>query len=1103
MNKLFTKVATLCVGLAMAAGVGAAVGASGVSETKAAGTYTISLIPNQENTGRTETSYITTAATFIYDSVSWTMNQWNPSSLQVKTNQASATGEFYFYMGEVPGPITSVVMTFSALTVATGKESEFYIKGSSTAFNAPATSDGTSMVWNSEAKTLSWSAEESSGFKAISFYQNGKVATGTNKITSIDVTYVGSKPSPVTTYDIIFHENGENVVNMPTTQSVLPGETSIVEYKPRRAGYHFVGWSLSEDGAVVSSVTITDAAVNVYAIWEARTPLSGTRDVLNYDSVGVEGSSYLAWSEKSFTSSAVYTGNSAGGGDDKCVQLRSGTSKDSTIHSGIVTTTSGGTLYGVEVEWNALAATDRCLDVYGSNEPYSSVEDLYVNASAGDLLGSIKCGTSEQLVVSGEYSYVGLRSKDGAEYFDEIVVVWTSETPVPPVEDKYTVSFFEGSTESSTGEYAEGAKVAIPQPTESLIPEGKEFDYWEHKESGDHYAPGVEFTVGTSNARFDAVYKDVEPVVEDWDPTLKTQFENELDGFVPPFVAAFSGEDDIAVYEGSNMAYGFVAENVVSDITSAFVTAEYGQPTEDEGGYTYSIPTTNGTVEVEYGYTAEENAGTYFILMYVEAITGEWSLEQQTQMTDNVGLVLPYLGDDFAAALTLVDSDPSDVYFQGEVEGYKISSIYTAFANAEWDYYWLNEETNNYFFTNPTKTGTAVFQCGAYQASETEIRTFFYYFFMDYRGIIEFSDSLDVYVGDSISDLDLNLALVNTEMEGFSIDPTKCEYSVDSFESAGEMTVYVYYNYFYGSFTVDVQEVVATGLSLDASKVKSSYEIGDQFDPTGLEIKLNFNNGSSQDLSIDDVEISGFDSEVAGEKTITVKYEDFTETFKVTVNEYVPVMEGIQVTKNPTKVVYEVGESFDPSGIEVSAVYDVGDPVVVDLEDVTFSGFDSATAGKKTITVSYGNFSTTFNVTVEKAAYTAEQFAEEFLAEVAKVCANYDGKKNNKTALSNVWTKMSARYDELSSEEKTKIANATPKADGDAIQRMLTFYNYACKKYGLTKFISTQKSSLVISSTETTNNNLPIIVIVASAIAAVTAIGVVIGLKRRKNFLAK
>ena len=67
--------------------------------------------------------------------------------------------------------------------------------------------------------------------------------------------------------------------------------------------------------------------------------------------------------------------------------------------------------------------------------------------------------------------------------------------------------------------------------------------------------------------------------------------------------------------------------------------------------------------------------------------------------------------------------------------------------------------------------------------------------------------------------------------------------------------------------------------------------------------------------------------------------------------------------KPPFKTDYFIGESFDPDGLEVSAVYDNGavKPIATGFDIV---GFNSNTAGAKTITIKYGEFSANFTINV-------------------------------------------------------------------------------------------------------------------------------------------
>ena len=159
-----------------------------------------SLTPNQESTGTTSTKYITELTEFTYNGISWKITQWNPSSLQVKTNQSSATAQFRFYnTSAFGGRIEEVVLKFSALTVADASKLMF-LGGSQ---EVTATTGGTAGVWDETNKTLTWTPNSSDNYTYFAFYQDGKAATGTNKLAETDaivVTYQTNTPPTATTF---------------------------------------------------------------------------------------------------------------------------------------------------------------------------------------------------------------------------------------------------------------------------------------------------------------------------------------------------------------------------------------------------------------------------------------------------------------------------------------------------------------------------------------------------------------------------------------------------------------------------------------------------------------------------------------------------------------------------------------------------------------------------------------------------------------------------------------------------------------------------------------------------------------------------------------
>ncbi len=199
-------------------------------------------------------------------------------------------------------------------------------------------------------------------------------------------------------------------------------------------GKVFAGWVTTENVAVdetpayVTPSATATADVTYYAVFAILTPgdYTTTTDVLTRATTGVNdgASAYSDWSNKSADggSTAIYAGNSAG--SNNSIQLRSNNN-----NSGIITTTSGGRVKKVSVVWNSNTLDDRTLDIYGSNSVYATPADLYNISTAGVKLGSITKGTSTELNIVGDYTYLGIRSNSSAMYISSISIDWENGTP--------------------------------------------------------------------------------------------------------------------------------------------------------------------------------------------------------------------------------------------------------------------------------------------------------------------------------------------------------------------------------------------------------------------------------------------------------------------------------------------------------------------------------------------------------------------------------------------------------------------------------------------------------------------------------------------------
>ena len=272
-----------------------------------------------------------------------------------------------------------------------------------------------------------------SGIEGVTINQENKTVTypaDSNGESTIDVTF-----EDIPTHKISFNTGGLVVIADATdiqegtsyniSQTPAGSITDICEYKT------FVGWTRSSsitnpsvspaiEGA---SIQMGNGDITLYAVYsKTEGGSSPINDVLNNALTGISGTNYVNWSDKTSNSDAVYAGNSAGGND--AIQLRSNNS-----NSGIVTTTSGGKATKVTVEWNSNTAATRTITIYGKNSAYSAATDLY-GSNAGTSLGDLNIDNAtnnvSELTITGDYEYIGIRSKNGALYLNSVTITWGS-----------------------------------------------------------------------------------------------------------------------------------------------------------------------------------------------------------------------------------------------------------------------------------------------------------------------------------------------------------------------------------------------------------------------------------------------------------------------------------------------------------------------------------------------------------------------------------------------------------------------------------------------------------------------------------------------------
>ncbi len=186
----------------------------------------------------------------------------------------------------------------------------------------------------------------------------------------------------------------------------------------------------------------------------------------------------------------------------------------------------------------------------------------------------------------------------------------------------------------------------------------------------------------------------------------------------------------------------------------------------------------------------------------------------------------------------------------------------------------------------------------------------------------------------------------------------------DSSKATEKQTLTVKYGSYEGTFDISIEEKKITKVELTTEPTVKEYLEGkDTLNTEGGELTVTYNDGDTTTVALTNEMVTGFNNTLPGEQKLTVSYEGFTAEYTVTIR--AKKLTGITVTA-PQKKAYAIGGDLDLTGGSVTLTYDNDTREVKDLADYrdAITGFDSSSAGEKTITVTVGKLTDTFTVKI-------------------------------------------------------------------------------------------------------------------------------------------
>ena len=168
--------------------------------------------------------------------------------------------------------------------------------------------------------------------------------------------------------------------------------------------------------------------------------------------------------------------------------------------------------------------------------------------------------------------------------------------------------------------------------------------------------------------------------------------------------------------------------------------------------------------------------------------------------------------------------------------------------------------------------------------------------------------------------------------------------------------------------TQNVEVVELSSISVNLPPTTTRYIKGTNFDPTGLKINLNYSDSTTETVTYSTATSTNFTfngvstlalNAIGNPFEITIGYAGKTCTQNVIVAE----LSGIAITTHATKLNYNAGDTFDPTGLVITLTYSdsVTEPITYTTttsSDFTFSPSGTLSRTGNVITIQYKTFDT-------------------------------------------------------------------------------------------------------------------------------------------------
>ena len=263
---------------------------------------------------------------------------------------------------------------------------------------------------------------------------------------------------------------------------------------------------------------------------------------------------------------------------------------------------------------------------------------------------------------------------------------------------------------------------------------------------------------------------------------------------------------------------------------------------------------------------------------------------------------------------------------------------------------------------NPKKLGTQTITLtysGKTTTFNVEVKDFVkgYKLVAPTKNVYKINEELDLTDGKVVEQM-------ASGIDGQEIPLTDSSVTVSTLDTTTEGTkeVEVEYNGFKDKFNVVVTDPLST-MAITKLPTKTTYKYGEKLDLTDGELLVVKESGATEKVAMTSTTPSGYDSKKLGTQQVTLTYKGQSVNFPVEVEDFV---KEVKFTK-PTKTTFEYNEKFSTEGGKIETI--MASSAISNTVKVTpamTTGYNATKPGKQTITVTNGDDTYTYSVTVKE-----------------------------------------------------------------------------------------------------------------------------------------